>query len=117
MSSSQRNGPVYIALYVGRWSLLIIQPSVAQGQLNWGGDSTMRPRRGWIAHFLAALVGVASVNVVKISAWLKQAHPTYAQDGIPSVKPEKHPLRRRERTAGFTRGDDPPDQVKAGKVS
>lgn len=77
----------------------------------------MRPRRGWIAHFLAALVGVASVNVVKISAWLKQAHPTHAQDEIPPVKPEKRPLRRRERTTGFTRGDDPPDQVKAGKVS
>lgn len=34
-----------------------------------------------------------------------------------TVQPKKGPLRRRERTAGFTRGDDPPDKVKGGKVS
>ena len=34
-----------------------------------------------------------------------------------TVQPQKRPLRRRERTAGFTRGDDPPDRVKKGKVS
>lgn len=81
------------------------------------GDSTMRPRRGWIAHFLAALVGVASVNVAKISHWWINHGSRVAHDGTLTVKPKKGPLRRRERTAGFTRGDDPPDKAKGGKVS
>lgn len=93
----------------GRQAVESVNRSVKHGMFQTIKDPDKRPRRGWIAQFLAVTLMVAATNVRKIVAWFKDRAD---QTGPTPVSPRRR-ARRRDLTDGYRSApkNDPPDTL------